>query len=1474
MLKPKKVSRITTTALLIVLVSLPIAAFQIPSVSAHEDEHVHKHMSEEAWNLLEACSPGSAMSSEISLGLERIKDGSYYEDHHDHVYGIDIYGIMSIPHYWDADLGPDDGVKDIWGTPDQYPNAYQKACALFAMALEDYSENPPDLWEAYERLGHAAHLVEDQTVPCHVHEDFHPSIPGDITGGGDDCFEKWMASSEGYLNYGAASARAQGGLITFPENVKARMRNGDWQAGLYYLMYTTNQYADYFASDDVNGDTDDPERWMDYSGWPSSPSRKSDLEDNDWYWDYTPCAFGLPPIPRDYNNNEDGDLGNIARYSFNYGIRAVATLYKMFYELTHPPQATIEILATDANHDDAADYRYIRLDLTYDVGADEFFGDLEARFCNDNPSDPQAWTDWMSAGAVPGGRRASWILSEGDDTKTVDMKTVYYQVRNLMGANTTVSDSIPLKTIGMPQTFHYEFSATGTQSLSALVYFGVDNIHCEKESGDGDIEFYYETQIEDGDGNVLVPYFGCPGGQGCRENPLSIGAGQTTESYQRIVNSVTFDPIGEGQTVRLRIRAYDSDVGGDDYLGPVLTSTHTIPTTPGASWDLIALETGRDDNFFTYNPDTTGSNEYYSMDISIWAEVSETPWSGYEVPPYPMNPTWVAYGAPEEKVASSNLKAPYPYEYTTKWQPEQITNPAIVYRMVGSDLYAYTTGSEPSMTMFVLSPVDFNITDPAGNKISSHKRYGVKQWGIDYWWELECNVPGASIIREIDWDRDGKNPDPIDLDGDGVTDTLIVFDERGIGDYQVQVSPSIGADPSETYSIGVSSSALLHKAGFLSQDVRLADIQAQPLIMKSTATTLNLPPNADANGPYNATEGTPISFNATSSTDPEGDLLTYRWDFENDETWDTAWSSTPTASHTWTDEWTGTAKVEVSDGNSADTSIAIVTVANAPPTVNAGPNQLAAIGDEVHFSGSFTDAGGTDTYAIVWDFGDGTPGAGTLTPTHVYSGAKKYNVTLNVTDDHGDTGRDTLTVNTGVEVSIEPLHAVVPPGDDTTYNVKIHHLGKTTDTYNLNLYGLDPAWYSLQTQSGTLNPGQSETVALTVFPPNTAAIQAYGFTIAASSQTDPYICDKADADAFVATAHDLHLEEVPPVTNLVIGQPKYFDSLDSKIYVTSATPFTFIAEDNIGGIGVASTFYHILNATHDTGRLEYTAPFCLTGLSDGQYSIVYYSKDNVANKEVPKSEQVTLDNAPPTITMVVNPVSINTPVTLTATVDDSRTGGCRIASAQYSVDGGNWISMNAVDACFDEVTEDVTATLNPIPTPDVLDITVRGTDALGNQYQVSTLLAVYDPSAGFVTGAGWINSPLGAYSADPTLTGKATFGFVSKYQKGATLPTGQTEFQFHAGNLDFHSTTYQWLVVAGSRAQFKGSGIIKGSTGEYGFILTAIDGQINGGGGIDKFRIKIWDKATGIIIYDNQMNLADTANPTTAIAGGSIVIHA
>lgn len=61
------------------------------------------------------------------------------------------------------------------------------------------------------------------------------------------------------------------------------------------------------------------------------------------------------------------------------------------------------------------------------------------------------------------------------------------------------------------------------------------------------------------------------------------------------------------------------------------------------------------------------------------------------------------------------------------------------------------------------------------------------------------------------------------------------------------------------------------------------------------------------------------------------------------------------------------------------------------------------------------------------------------------------------------------------------------------------------------------------------------------------------------------------------------------------------------------------------------------------------------------------------------------------------------------------------------------------------------------------------------------------------------------------MTGRANFGFVSKYKMGKTTPIGTTEFQFKAGDINFHSDTYEWLVIAGAKAMYKGVGTINGA---------------------------------------------------------------
>jgi|GEM_PF-1101656 len=253
----------------------------------------------------------------------------------------------------------------------------------------------------------------------------------------------------------------------------------------------------------------------------------------------------------------------------------------------------------------------------------------------------------------------------------------------------------------------------------------------------------------------------------------------------------------------------------------------------------------------------------------------------------------------------------------------------------------------------------------------------------------------------------------------------------------------------------------------------------------------------------------------------------------------------------------------------------------------------------------------------------------------------------------------------------------------------------------------------------------------------------------------------------------------------------------------------------------------------------------------------------------------------------IDPVLINTVITATATIPAGMLPeGCSEGSHDVSTEGSHPTEEHTGPSSewdWGDGSNDIGAIIgNTISGSHAYNSTgiytvtlkvnyTKGMEVVNMTARSADYVVVYDPDGGFVTGGGWINSPSGAYTANMDLAGRANFGFISKYKKGASTPIGNTEFQFKMGNLDFHSDNYQWLVIAGPHAKYKGIGTINGM-GDYGFMLTATDSNINGGGDSDAFRIKIWNE-TESIVYDNEPFNEDDANATTSISGGSIQIH-
>jgi hypothetical protein len=222
---------------------------------------------------------------------------------------------------------------------------------------------------------------------------------------------------------------------------------------------------------------------------------------------------------------------------------------------------------------------------------------------------------------------------------------------------------------------------------------------------------------------------------------------------------------------------------------------------------------------------------------------------------------------------------------------------------------------------------------------------------------------------------------------------------------------------------------------------------------------------------------------------------------------------------------------------------------------------------------------------------------------------------------------------------------------------------------------------------------------------------------------------------------------------------------------------------------------------------------------------------------------------------------VNSSSMLTATLDDSTTGGSNIASAYYSINGGTSSQMLLTPSAA--VTTQASASVAPFSQSDVYNVCVHGTDAAGNTgADACVLLPVYDPTGGFVTGGGQVASPAGVDLLNTSAAGPATFGFVSKYLPGRNTPSGNLEFHFKAGNLDFKSTSMDWLVVTGEpRAKFHGTGTVNGAN-ICNFEVDAWAGSFTGNA--DAFGLKISSCSNGGDRY---------SLPATALTKGNIIIH-
>lgn len=167
-----------------------------------------------------------------------------------------------------------------------------------------------------------------------------------------------------------------------------------------------------------------------------------------------------------------------------------------------------------------------------------------------------------------------------------------------------------------------------------------------------------------------------------------------------------------------------------------------------------------------------------------------------------------------------------------------------------------------------------------------------------------------------------------------------------------------------------------------------------------------------------------VAFDASTSTDPDGTIASYAWDFG-----DGAEGTGATASHTYATAGTYEVTLTVTDDRGSTATLmqpVTVQAANVLPTASFTAS-VSNMSVDLDASASTDDDGTIATYS--WAFGDGDIGSGATT-SHTYAEPGDYTVTLTVTDDRGGSATTTKTLTAEPAPNVAPTAALTATATD------------------------------------------------------------------------------------------------------------------------------------------------------------------------------------------------------------------------------------------------------------------------------------------------------------------------------------------------------------------------------------------------------------------------------------------------------------
>ena len=440
--------------------------------------------------------------------------------------------------------------------------------------------------------------------------------------------------------------------------------------------------------------------------------------------------------------------------------------------------------------------------------------------------------------------------------------------------------------------------------------------------------------------------------------------------------------------------------------------------------------------------------------------------------------------------------------------------------------------------------------------------------------------------------------------------------------------------------------------------------------------TINEPPVAEAGGPYNGNEGSPVLFDVSGSYDPDGSIISYEWDFQNDGTWDDT-TAVPTNSFTYSDDFSGFMNIRVMDSDddvSEDSSA--ITILNVAPIAEAGGPYTGTWATNINFSGTYTEPGSADipTLSFEWDLdNDGVFESTGQNVQFSYTQNEIHKVWFKVTDKNGGQGLDSAIVtitNESPVVSQIPNQSVrkgeafntitlddfvTDPDnadDQITWSVTgAHKVAITIFDRVASITAIDPEWIGSDTvQFVATDPGNrtgSSTTVFSVTPSNQPpVVQAISEQVILENETftplnlDDYVTDPDNADSemtwnfrgnvdLIVTLQNRILQVAPPDSEwagsenitLVATDPEGLkDSTIAifTVYALNDAPVVTKIPDQTIIVGNSFTPIYLDNYVFDIDDLDSTIVWSAFGAIDLQVQIL----DRIATVTPPNSEWI------------------------------------------------------------------------------------------------------------------------------------------------------------------------------------------------------------------------------------------------------------